>query len=158
MELPDPERELLASLRGDLPALRARVRALRAARWTLESIGRSLGAPRSTVRSWQLHPSPGPDLTDPVPLPPSSRPLPSTAPTRALAPDVPAPDAALIARLSPLARRVRGGTPPSSPAREAAAQLNALVRHHHARGVPTQRLATLAGVSYRAMRVRLDAT
>lgn len=75
---------------------------------------------------------------------------------RALSIDVPADDQARIANLAPLARRVRGGTPVDSPYRDAKRELNALLAHYDERGVPTQRLAELAGVSYRAIRVRLD--
>jgi hypothetical protein len=35
--------------------------------------------------------------------------------------------------------------------------LNEILTHYYLRGVPIQRLAEVTGVSYRAMKVRLDA-
>jgi len=80
----------------------------------------------------------------------------SHARVRALALDVPEHDQRRIAELAPLARRVRGGTPADSPYREAKRELNDLLTSYHERNVPVQRLAELAGVTYRAMKVRLD--
>lgn len=161
MQLPPSEAELLVSLRRDLPALRGRVRLLRQHGWTLDSIGAALDSPRSTVRSWELHPSFSPSTHPSAPSPPPPRPSPpphTPHAIRALAPDVPPDDASRIATLAPLARRVRGGTPPSSPYRLAREELNTLlVHHHHERAVPVARLARIAGVSYRAMKVRLSA-
>lgn len=163
--LPPSEQEYLVTLRDDLPALRARVRALRAQGWTLASIGAPLEARRSTVRSWERHPAPSQDsqlsASPPLPSPPLLRPTPSHASSRsphvrALRPDVPIPDQLQISSLAPLARKVRGGTPPNSPYREAKAELNTLLAKYYARGVPVQRLADITGVSYRAMKVRLD--
>jgi hypothetical protein len=167
-----------------MPGLRARTLALRNAGWTLAAIGEPLGAPRSTVRSWEHHPDsmrkPSPDNEQPLPTPPGIRPDPfmsedprtshthrhthhsthgSRVPTprvRALSLDVPEDDQARIAHLAPLARRVRGGTPLSSPYRQAKRELNDLLRYYADRKVPVQRLAELAGVTYRAMKVRLD--
>lgn len=171
--LPQTEQDYLRSIRDDLPALRSRVQALRAQGWTLNAIGSPLEARRSTVRSWEHHPDVSPpDSSSPaipeLPAPPNLRPAPtlsysgpfSTAPhypaVRALRPDVPTHDQERIRQLAPLARKVRGGTPPNSPFREAKSELDALLLAYHARGVSVQRLATLSGVSYRAMKVRLD--
>jgi hypothetical protein len=163
-ELPPDVARRLRDHRHDLPALRGYVRLLREAGWTLEAIGVPLDAPRSTVSSWERHPHHVPLLNFPVPPSPPSRSSPRYAPvspppnlhTRALPVDVPPDDAARIADLAPLARRCRGGTPPTSPLRAAADELDALVLRHRDRGVPVQRLADLAGVTYRAMKVRLD--
>lgn len=162
VKLPAPEAELLRSLSPDLPALRARVSSLRARGWTLAAIGAPLGANRSTVRSWEHHPHaiPNPDLPpppdpDPPPLPPriyTSHPS-SPAHTHPL----PTPDqAARVTHLAPLARRARAGTPPSSNLARARDELNALVLDLHLQGVPTSYLADLAGVTYRAMSVRIS--
>jgi hypothetical protein len=164
--LPQTEQDYLRLIRDDLPALRSRVQSLREQGWTLNAIGSPLEARRSTVRSWEHHPDTAPSDAaappiPPLPSPPNLRPAPplsSSVPTtiRALRPDVPAPDQDRIRQLAPLARKVRGGTPPNSPFRDAKAQLDALLLQYHARGVSVQRLADLAGVSYRAMKVRLD--
>jgi hypothetical protein len=176
--LPQAEAQYLQSLHttNDMPALRSRTRALREAGWTLRAIGEPLGAPRSTVRSWENHPDaekPHSTILDnqpPLPTPPGIRPAPfisssssnshahtaAYAKVRALPLDVPEHDQQRIAQLAPLARRVRGGTPPSSPYRQAKQELNDLLAYYADRRVPVQRLAELAGVTYRAMKVRLD--
>lgn len=165
-QLPRSEADYLVALRNqrDLPNLRRRVAALRQHGWTLRAIGAPLHANRATVRSWETHPdaqsaSSSPS-SPPLPAPPNLRPAPlATTPLRirALTPDVPLADQARIRNLAPLARKVRGGTPPSSPASQAKQQLDELVSSYASRGVPIQRLAELAGVSYRAMSVRIDA-
>lgn len=165
-QLPEPECLYLRSLSSDLPALRHRVSSLRANGWTLRAIGEAFSPPvrRSTVRSWETHPasSPSSSPAPPLPAPPSVRPSPSLpapahAPqTRALPIDPPLAVQERIRALAPLARRVRGGTPPASPFRQAKDELDALVAAAHARGTPVQRLAEIAGVSYRAMKVRID--
>lgn len=168
-QLPPDEVALLTRLRTQDPAaFRRRVRLLRRqGGWTLQAIGSALGAPRSTVRSWENHPdaTQAPDQYQqsaaaafPLPHPPNLRPSPSSSPSlrvRALSPDVPVPDRDRIACLAPLARKVRAGTSPSAPSRQAKRELDALLTLYHSRGVPTQRLASLAGVTYRAMSVRL---
>lgn len=171
--LPPAEAQYLQSLHSanDMRALRVRTRCLRDAGWTLASIGAPVNAPRSTVRSWENHPD-AQDLKHiaenqpPLPTPPGLRPAPSFSEdsdhhaakprVRALAIDVPQADQDRIRQLAPLARRVRGGTPPSSPYRQAKHDLNTLLLMYADRGVPVQRLATLAGVTYRAMKVRLE--
>lgn len=174
--LPHSEAQFLQSLHtsAKMPALRYRTRQLREAGWTLASIGAPLGAPRSTVRSWENHPDAAtfrPEFSNhpPLPTPPGIRPAPFMSPpsahthtpkqkprVRALPVDVPEDDQRRIAQLAPLARRVRGGTPPSSPYRQARHELNELLAHYADRNVPVQRLAELAGVTYRAMKVRLE--
>lgn len=168
LSLPDDERLLLNSLRFDLPLLRARTQSLRAAGWTLTSIGQSFSPPvgRSTVHSWAapLNPLGPADLPrllalPPVPEPPlrttPSLPPSPSLPVRALSPDVPADDAARIAHLAPQARRVRHTTPLTSPLRAASAELDTLLLRYRDLGVPVARLASLAGVTYRALALRL---
>lgn len=173
--LPPAEAQYLQSLysANDMRALRVRTRCLRDAGWTLSSIGAPINAPRSTVRSWENHPDAEQqkhiaENQPPLPTPPGLRPAPSFSPddtehrshsrprVRAFAIDVPEHDADRIRQLAPLARRVRGGTPPSSPYRQAKHDLNTLLLMYADRGVPVQRLASLAGVTYRAMKVRLE--
>lgn len=162
VSLPRDEAALLVTIRGDLPALRARVVSLRDVGWPLRAIGEPLHSPRSTVRAWEVegrraghvdaHPTPrAPATLRPTPSPS----VPSHA--RALRPDVPEDDALRIAKLAPLARKVRGGTPDGDPLRTAKTELDELVLRYHRRGVSIQRLADLAGVTYRAMSVRLHA-
>lgn len=156
VQLPEDEATLLRSLSSDLPRLRARVRTLRARGWTLASIGLPLRARRSTVRSWELHPAPSPPAASshlpPPPDPPlllAHSPHPSPHP-------VPSPDQQLrIQALAPLARRARAGTPPSSNLARARDELNSLVLRLYDEGVPISTLAQLAGVTYRAMSVRV---
>lgn len=156
-----------------MPCLRIRTRQLRDAGWTLSAIGEPLGAPRSTVRSWENHPDAKKSFeevscgnlmqTIEPPHPPGIRPAPFISEdhhhrpkVRSLPIDVPEHDQLRIQRLAPLARRVRGGTPKDSPYRAAKQELNDLLLAYHERNVPVQRLADLAGVTYRAMKVRLD--
>lgn len=158
VRLPRDEQDLLVSLSSNLPVLRHRVRALRARGWTLQSIGEPLQARRSTVRSWEFHPSPSSPLHLPPPPdpPPPSR-SPSTthsSPTHSHPTPSPA-DAARIALLAPRARRARAGTPASSPLALARDELNSLVLSLYNDGVPISTLAHLAGVTYRAMSVRV---
>lgn len=164
--LPQSEADLLRNMRHNLDSLRCRVKMLRVAGWTLRAIGTPLGARRSTVRVWEMHAEPQRGceqfLENPVPVPANLRPAPHSTTkrspsVRALRPDVPSSDADVISRLAPLARKVRGGTPPDSPSRQAKAEFDKLVYRYYLRGVPVQRLASLAGVTYRAMKVRLEA-
>jgi len=154
--LPQDEQLLLRKLSPDLPALRARVRALRARGWTLESIGTPLGARRSTVRSWEFHSHAVPDPH--LPPPPSPPPPTSAHPPPPYPPTIPAPTATQAERiraLAPKARRARAGTPPSSSLAQARDELNELVTTLYNQGVPISHLAHLAGVTYRAMSVRI---
>lgn len=160
VELPPEEQQLLRDLSPDLPALRARVRALRARGWTLQSIGEPLGARRSTVRSWELHPRPDPPNSPLLPSPPDPPTLPprpphTSSPT-SFPPNSPSPrDSLRIQQLAPVARRARAGTPPSSRLFQARHELNQLVLSLYNSGVPVSTLAGLAGVTYRAMSVRI---
>jgi len=170
--LPQSEAALLVRLhQTDMSCLRSRVRQLRDAGWTLRAIGEPVNAPRPTVRSWENHADASKPSSceqegnlPPLPTPPGIRPAfsfpehPATPHprVRALPIDVPEVDRGKIANLAPLARRVRGGTPQNSAYRQAKEELNELLAHYDAKGVPTQRLAELAGVTYRAMKIRLE--
>lgn len=158
MELPPEEQTILRYLSPNLPQLRARVRALRARGWTLQAIGAPLAARRSTVRSWEMHPRA--DLPDPIlpspPDPPSlpPRPIPTIHTNRPVHSPT-AHQAERIRTLAPIARRARAGTPLSSRLAQARAELNELVLTLYNQGVPVSALAELAGVTYRAMSVRI---
>lgn len=156
--LPTSECEVLAALSGN--GLHARVRALYEAGWSLSSIGDAFSPPRArtTVRSWinacELAPSDLPLVAaPPPPSPSSSQPVPSRA--RSLAPGIPEHARQRIAALAPVARRYRARTNPNSPIGQAHTDLTALCRELHSHGVPIRALANAAGVTYRAMSVRI---
>lgn len=159
--LPTSEREVLAALSGD--GLHARVRALYEAGWSLSSIGDAFSPPRArtTVRSWiNACTAPAEELplvpAPPPSLPASSQPVPSRA--RALAPGIPEHARQRIAALAPVARRFRARTNPNSPIGQAHAELTALCQELHSHGVPIRALALAAGVTYRAMALRVNSS
>jgi len=159
-DIPTDEARHLSSLDPD--ALRARLRALWDAGWSLAALGAALvpPSPKSTVHSWvRYEPPPEGDSDRPVPLPPGpvGAGLPTDSPTRVrtLSPLVPPDLAPRISALATLARRHRAGTPPDSPYRLANEELTTVARTLRSMGVPTAEIARAAGVSYRAMARRL---
>lgn len=158
--LPDDESERLRVMRAaggeQLPALRARVAALRAAGWSLAAVGAPLGANRSTTRMWQLGAT-DEDAAASAQEHPVPRPLPTkAAPFVRLYPDVPASERDELMRLAESARKVRGWTPKDAPTREDAAEFERRLREYHERGVPLKRLADHVGVTHRAIAARLE--
>lgn len=156
--LPAAEVAILTQLQTEsLPLLRARVRLLREAGWTLAQIGTPLGKNRSTTRLWQTgafeeH------LDDagakgPIPLPP---PRASEQRVIHLYPDVPSTDRDELHSLATLARSVRGWMKEEDPARVAAHKLEDKLVMHHKMGVPYKRLADYMGVTHRAVAARLE--
>lgn len=140
--------------------LHARVRALYEAGWSLSSIGDAFSPPRArtTVRSWVNAYTGSVEDLPLVPAPPPisvsrSQPVPSS--TRAIAPGIPEYARARIAELAPIARRYRSRTNPNSPIGQAHTDLTALCASLHAQGVPIRALASAAGVTYRAMALRV---
>lgn len=159
-DLPENEATLLRDLRAGgtatLPALRARVAALRDAGWTLVAVGRPLGANRSTTRMWQLTAKPE-DVEEVKKAGVPHAPL-KIAPARTirLYPDVPPAELAELQRLAESARTVRGSTPQDSQARKDAREFEAKLQHYVERGVPMKRLAERLGVTHRAVAARLE--
>lgn len=157
VELPSHEVEALREVResGNLQALRQRVFALRRAGWPLRAIGEPLdGTPRSTVRMWELAADADGDLPA-VSSCPKGRSEHGERVVR-LRLDVPTLERAELKRLAESARKVRGWTPQDAQERKDADQLDELLVTYTKRGVPTKRLATHMGVTYRAVAARLE--
>lgn len=165
MKLPSVEVESLVSCSGD--ALRARVRALREAGWTLASIAEAWTPPRqrSSIRALSLQPT-----TTPLPVvasPPSKSTSSLAAAERSRShsrarrfydrshPTIPAADAARIATLAPLARRYRARANPDGAYARANEELTDLCTSLYRTGSSVVELAAAAHVTYRAMARRI---
>lgn len=156
VELPEAEKDILRRFRhaDDLPGLRTRVYALRKNKWPLRAIGDAVGAPRSTVRMWELSAS---DLDDnELPKVPE---CPRAAKARGervvrMRLDVPPGDREELQRLAASAKLVRSRTPKESPARKDAEKLDQMIERYIARGVPVKRIADRMGVTPRAVTAR----
>lgn len=162
--IPPTEVTLLTELRlaRDLPALRARVAALRAAGYTLAGIGEPFGAPLSTIRAWETaHRA---SESSPVSLDGPSVPTPNRPPRRAggavrirtMRTDVPVHDRDRLRRLAGAARVVRRRTAADHPGRTAQRELEVALRVYLDRHVPCASLARYCGVTNRAVRARLE--
>ena len=154
--LPQRERELLATLQKD--HLWRRAKLLSEAGWSLQSIANGFDPPRrrSTIRSWVVksftagtYPE-----TPPVPSPPVKhvRPRRKKVPSPGISLD----DQLRIARLSPLARRYRARAAENSSSSLANRELTLLTGILYSRGVTVSELARASGVTYRAMKRRVD--
>jgi len=154
-DLPEKERDILLALTKD--HLCARVQELVNAGWTLQSIANAFSPPRrrSTIRSWavrsvSINISHLPEVTPPpVKKKPQRRQRPAS-------PGIPVNEQLHIARLSPLARRYRARTHPSSSSFRANQELSRIARELYLRGVTVSELARASGVTYRAMKRRVD--
>lgn len=163
-DLPKSEVEHLRSLEGSYlgttgSQFLSRVYLLCEAGWSFQSIADAFDPPRrrSTVRSWYVKAKEskttyvgGPD----VPSPPARK-------NRARSKRPPSPGIShetqlQIARLAPLARRYRSRTTPSSQSFTANSELTELAGSLYQTGVTVSELARAAGVTYRAMRRRVD--
>lgn len=157
--IPPAEARLLEELRAaSLPSLRHRVRALRRAGWTLDAIGGPLGLRRSTIRSWEK--SEPATLSDEraaleLPLPPPRSVTSEQPSTPRVTPQLTDQDAARLRELSPRARSWRSGTPSGADATSARDEMDRIVAAAYARDVPIAALARAAGVTHRAMTVRV---
>lgn len=153
--IPQAERDLLASLEKE--QLWRRVQELHEAGWSLQSIADAFSSPRrrSTIRSWVIKPLPETiTAIGNVPKPPIKK-------VRSKRKRVPSPGITHetqldIARLSPLARRYRARTAPSSASHTANSRLTELAGELYASGVTVSELARASGVTYRAMKRRVD--
>ena len=172
--LPVDEEQRLSELRlrGSLPQLRLRVRSLRDAGWSFQSIATPLKTYRSTVRAWSLHEDYDrtiPTLTD-VPMPshaliprllidparyqPDTR-LPLLG-VMGIAPKLSHHNAVLLRTLSQDARRVRGHTATNARSRTSARKFDTLLRQERSRGVSIQELAVASNLTTRAVRTRIQ--
>ena len=172
MKLPDDEVKVLVSCSGDV--LRARVRALREAGWTLAAIADAWTPPkqRSSIRALSQQPTKSPLPI--VPSPPSSssstshlaaaeksRSSTRTRHSRARrfynpsSPKISNDDAKRIARLAPLARRYRARANPTGSYAQANEELTQLCISLYRAGASVIELAAAANVTYRAMARRI---
>jgi len=153
--LPQKEKDLLASLEKE--KLWRRVQELSEAGWSLQSIADAFSSPRrrSTIRSWVVKPLPeSVTALGNVPKPPEKKKRSNRK--RPPSPGISLDDQLRIARLSPLARRYRARTRPNSSSRMANEELTYLAGALYSSGVSVSELARASGVTYRAMKRRVD--
>ena len=154
-DLPKSEQDLIATLSKE--SLWRRVQDLSEAGWTLQSIADAFNPPRrrSTIRSWVVKDLPETvvSLGD-VPVPPVKKPR--SVRQRPRSPGIPHDEQLVIARLSPLARRYRSRTTPSSSSFTANIELTSIAGQLYLKGVTVSELARASGVTYRAMKRRVD--
>ena len=153
-DLPKSEAIFLASLSKE--QLWRRVKDLNDAGWTLQSIADAFDPPRrrSTVRSWVIKDTPECDFITATPTPP--QPKAKSRRKRPRSPGIPHDEQLRIARLSPLARRFRARTNPSSTSFTANQELTSIAGLLYNKGVTVSELARASGVTYRAMKRRVD--
>jgi len=154
-DLPKSEQELIATLTREV--LWRRVQDLSEAGWTLQSIADTFNPPRrrSTIRSWVVKKLPETvSSLGNVPVPPVKKPR--SVRQRPKSPGITHDDQLTIARLSPLARRYRSRTTPSSSSFIANVELTLMAGQLYLRGVTVSELARASGVTYRAMKRRVD--
>jgi hypothetical protein len=153
-DLPKSEAIFLASLSKE--QLWRRVKDLNDAGWTLQSIADAFDPPRrrSTIRSWVIKDTPECDFVTATPTPP--QPKAKSRRKRPRSPGIPHDEQLRIARLSPLARRFRARTNPSSTSFTANQELTSIAGLLYNKGVTVSELARASGVTYRAMKRRVD--
>jgi len=153
-DLPKSEALFLASLSKE--QLWRRVKDLNDAGWTLQSIADAFDPPRrrSTIRSWVIKDTPECDFVTATPTPP--QPKAKSRRKRPRSPGIPHDEQLRIARLSPLARRFRARTNPSSVSFTANQELTSIAGLLYNKGVTVSELARASGVTYRAMKRRVD--
>lgn len=169
-QIPESERRHLAALSGN--ELKARVRELVAAGWSMASVGKACTPPRSrsTIRSW-IPSSSSPSYstitaaknsssnpTHPVPTAPAQREKykpKRTNVTPYKSPGLTENDRAHIRELFQLASRYRSTSSPSSAHGRANEELTALVNTLYSQGVTVREIAEAAGVTYRAINRRI---
>jgi len=153
-DLPKSEALFLASLSKE--QLWRRVKDLNDAGWTLQSIADAFSPPRrrSTIRSWVIKDMPECQFFTATPNPP--QPKAKSRRKRPRSPGIPHDEQLRIARLSPLARRFRARTNPSSVSFTANQELTHIAGLLYNKGVTVSELARASGVTYRAMKRRVD--
>jgi hypothetical protein len=150
-DLPKSEADFLASLSKE--QLWRRVKDLNDAGWTLQSIADAFSPPRrrSTIRSWVIKDTPEFEFITATPQPQAK-----SRRKRPRSPGIPHDEQLRIARLSPLARRFRARTNPSSTSFTANQELTNIAGLLYDKGVTVSELARASGVTYRAMKRRVD--
>ena len=152
--LPKQERDLLTSLSRE--ALWFRVQELVAAGWSYQSIANAFEPvkTRSTIRSWVVKKVKLQESLGAVPRPPIK--APRLRRIRPKSPGIPHDEQLRIARLSPLARRYRARTSPAAASYNANHELSQIAKDLYLKGVTVSELARVSGVTYRAMKRRVD--
>jgi hypothetical protein len=153
-DLPESEQVLLRSLVKD--QLWSRVQLLHEAGWTLQSIADAFDPPRrrSTIRSWVIKEVTHHEFITATPTPPVKKPR--SVRQRPKSPGIPHDEQLRIARLSPLARRYRSRTSSGSASFTANNELTVIAGELFLKGVTVSELARASGVTYRAMKRRVD--
>ncbi len=165
-QLPESEHRLLGALSGN--ELKARVRELVAAGWSMSAVGNACAPPRSrsTIRSW-ISSSSSSDSTisavknssfNPVPTAPAKKDR--YAPKRKnvmpnASPGLTEVDKSNIKALAQLASRYRSTSSTSSAHGKANADFTQLVNTLYSRGVTVREIAAAAEVTYRAINRRI---
>jgi hypothetical protein len=166
-QLPESEHRLLAALSGN--ELKARVRELVTAGWSMASVGKACTPPRSrsTIRSWipsssssdsTIHAAKKMNSDHPVPSAPAPKPKYTPKRTNVTphkSPGLTEADCSHIKSLYQLASRYRSTSSPSSAHGRANEELTQLVNTLYARGVTVREIADAAGVTYRAINKRI---
>jgi len=152
--LPRHERDLLTALSKE--ALWFRVQELVNAGWSYQSIANVFDPvkTRSTIRSWAVKNVRTQESFGAVPRPPMK--TPRLRRIRPKSPGIPHDEQLRIARLSPLARRYRARTSPSAASYNANHELSQIAKDLYLKGVTVSELARVSGVTYRAMKRRVD--
>lgn len=156
--LPDEEVQMLRRLNvNQLPVLRARIKLLRNAGWTLQVLSDATGKSRSTVRLWETEAD---DRLLPAALDlgavPQLMKKDSELRVVRLYPDVPPQEREVLLYLTEKASLVRGAPPGNYRARKAAEDLVDLLKYYTKMGVTVKRLATHMKVTHRAVAARLE--
>lgn len=163
-DLPEETAEQLRRLREQDPAdFHAFLLALREKRWPYRAIGDVFGVTRAAVRAWYVQAAADPFnfaraevMVDHAPDLPASTRGAGVRPKR-LVPDVPESERDRIRELTEQASVVKRWTPETSPARDAARELEGLLYKYAIEGgVPVVRLAKYAGVTRRAVAQRIE--
>ena len=152
--LPKSERDLLATLTKD--TLCFRVQELVTVGWSYQSIANAFtpNKTRSTIRAWTVRKVKEQSSITAVPRPPIK--TPRLRRIRPKSPGIPHDEQLRIARLSPLARRYRSRTSPTSASYNANHELSLIAKNLYLKGVTVSELARVSGVTYRAMKRRVD--
>jgi len=152
--LPKSERDLLATLTKD--TLCFRVQELVTVGWSYQSIANAFtpNKTRSTIRAWAVRKVKEQSSITSVPRPPIK--TPRLRRIRPKSPGIPHDEQLRIARLSPLARRYRSRTSPTSASYNANHELSLIAKDLYLKGVTVSELARVSGVTYRAMKRRVD--
>jgi hypothetical protein len=158
--LPQDEVNFISSL--SRPEAEARLKALWDAGWSLSILGESLEPkrPKTTIHFWVKKAEAIKQFRE-IPTPPP-RSLTTATPTkkaprlRSVSPNVPPDMKPRLKELAKLAKRYRARTTSDSPFAKANRDLTAMAVALRSMGVPTAKIATAAGVSYRAMARRLS--